>query len=141
MRAGDPRPVGAIGFMQRNQLSGNIMADFGWGEYVIWHMAPASKVFIDGRYDTVYPAGVIDDYLAFNYGDAGAKDFLTRYPHDFILLSPNDKPALDEMSQAPAWKQIYRDANCILFTRADSAASKIPSVTISADETAKSYFP
>jgi hypothetical protein len=141
MRAGDPRPVGAIAFMQRHQLSGNLMADFGWGEYVIWHMAPTSKVFIDGRYDTVYPASVIDDYLAFNYGGAGAKDFLTKYPHDFILLSPNDEAALDVMSRAPAWKRLYRDANCILFVRADSAAAKIPPVATSADQTPKSYFP
>ena len=91
--------------MKENRLSGNIMTDFGWGEYVIWHMAPASKVFIDGRYDTVYPASVIDDYLAFNYGEAGAKDFLTRYPHDFVLLSPNDEAALDEVSRARTWKQ------------------------------------
>ena len=141
LRAGDPRPVGAIAFMKQHQLSGNLMADFGWGEYVIWHMAPASKVFIDGRYDTVYPASVIDDYLAFNYGKAGAKDFLTKYPHDFILLSLNDKAALEEISRVPAWMQLYRDANCILFARADSAAAKIPSATISAEETPKSFFP
>jgi hypothetical protein len=141
MRTGGPRPVGAIAFMQRNRLNGNLMADFEWSEYVIWHMAPASRVFIDGRYDTVYPAGVIDNYLAFNYGEAGAKDFLTKYPHDFILLSPNDEAALDEMFHASAWKQLYRDANCILFARADSAAAKTPTVTVSADETPKSFFP
>jgi hypothetical protein len=141
LRAGDPRPVGAIAFMQRNRLNGNIMADFGWGEYVIWHMAPASKVFIDGRYDTVYPASVIDGYLAFKYGEAGAKEFLNKYPHGFILLSIKDESALKEMLRAPAWKHLYRDANCILFVRADSPAAKIPALAISAEETPPSYFP
>lgn len=32
---------------------------FGWGEYVIWHLAPGSHAFIDGRYDTVYPRELI----------------------------------------------------------------------------------
>ena len=68
MAAGDPYPVGAISYMKEHRLSGNILADFQWGEYVIWHMPPASKVFIDGRYDTVYPPKVIDDYMAFTNG-------------------------------------------------------------------------
>ena len=141
LRAGDPRPAGAIAFMQFNHLSGNVMSDFGWGEYVIWHMAPASKVFIDGRYDTVYPPDVIDDYLTFQYGEAGAKDVLRKYHHDFILLSPNDEGALAVMASAAEWKQLYRDAACILFVRADSEAAQIPAMDIPKRETPAGYFP
>ncbi|HLI80699.1 MAG TPA: hypothetical protein VKV03_12000, partial [Candidatus Binataceae bacterium] len=37
LRAGSPKPVGAIEYMQEAGLSGNILTDFAWGEYVIWH--------------------------------------------------------------------------------------------------------
>jgi hypothetical protein len=141
LRGGDPRPVGAMAFMRFNHLSGNVMSDFGWGEYVIWHMAPASKVFIDGRYDTVYPPGVIDDYLGFQFGEPGAKGFLRKYPHDFILLQPGDEAPLASMASAREWTQLYRDGSCILFVRRDSAAAKIPPVAISPRDTPPSYFP
>ena len=141
LRAGSPRPVGAMSFMRFKHLSGNVMSDFDWGEYVIWHLTPASKVFIDGRYDTVYPSQVIDDYLAFHFGEGGAGAVLRKYPHDFILLRSHDAPALAVMAAASDWKAIYRDASCVLFARAESDAGKIPSVVVSAQETPASYFP
>jgi hypothetical protein len=141
LRAGSSKPVGAIAFMRERRLRGNVMSDFAWGEYLIWHLAPASKVFIDGRYDTVYPPNVIDDYLTFQYGELGGKEILRKYPHDFILLSPNDESALALVGAAPQWKRIYRDGTCILFARADSEAAKMPAVDNSAHNTPPSYFP
>jgi hypothetical protein len=141
LRAGSPKPVGAIAFMQKAGLSGNILTDFAWGEYVIWNMAPTSKVFIDGRYDTVYPPDVIDDYLSFQYGEAGAKEVLRKYPHDFVLLSPDDEAASALMASSPDWMRLYRDATCVLFVRTDSAAAKIPALAVSAPQTPPSFFP
>jgi hypothetical protein len=141
LRAGSSKPVGAIAFMREHRLSGNVMSDFSWGEYLIWHQAPGSKVFIDGRYDTVYPPEVIDDYLAFHYGGPRAAEVLRKYPHDFILMSPNDDAALESIDAATEWKRIYRDANSVLYARADSAAAQIPPVDLQAERAPASYFP
>ena len=141
LRAGSFKPVGAVAFMHEHRLSGNVMSDFAWGEYLIWHLAPASKVFIDGRYDTVYPPNVIDDYLTFQYGEPGAKSVLRKYPHDFILLSARSESALSLVRAAPEWKPIYRDSGSILFARVDSVAARIPPVEVSAEDTPASYFP
>ena len=141
LRAGSPKPVGAISFMLAHRMSGNIMTDFAWGEYVIWHLAPPTKVFIDGRYDTVYPPEVIDDYLTFQFGETGAKEVLRKYPHDFILLSPKNEAVLAVVEAAPEWKRIYRDGSCILFARADSAAAKIATVDVPTQRTPADYFP
>jgi hypothetical protein len=141
LRAGSFKPVGAISFMQAHRLNGNVMSDFSWGEYLIWHLAPASKVFIDGRYDTVYPPNAIDDYLAFQYGEPGAKEVLRKYPHDFILLSTKSESALSLVGAAPEWKPIYRDRNSILFARGDSEAARIPAVDAGAQSPPPSYFP
>ena len=141
LRAGSFKPAGAIAFMQAHRLSGNVMSDFAWGEYLIWHMAPASKVFIDGRYDTVYPANVIDDYLAFQSGQPSAKDVLRKFPHDFIVLSRGDESALAVVGAAPEWKSIYRDGGSILFARADSEAAKIPASRCRHSEYAAELLP
>ena len=63
-----PLPAGAVAFMKQHHLRGNVLSIYNWGEYLIWHLAPESKVFIDGRYDTVYPPQVIDDYFVFEAG-------------------------------------------------------------------------
>jgi len=141
LRAGSPKPVGVIAFMQEAGLSGNILNDFGWGEYLIWHMTPISRVFIDGRYDTIYPPEVIDDYLSFVSGSARAKGVLEKYPHDFVLLGPDDEAALALMASDARWKRLYRDGTCVLFARADSDAAQIPPVDVPFDETPLSDFP
>ena len=37
-------PVRAVDFMKTQGLKGNVLADYAWGQYVIWHAAPDSKV-------------------------------------------------------------------------------------------------
>ncbi|HEY9158370.1 hypothetical protein [Candidatus Binatus sp.] len=141
MAASDPYPVGAISYMKQHHLTGNILADFQWGEYVIWHTAPASKVFIDGRYDTVYPPKVIDDYLPFTKGEVAGKEILASYPHDFVLVGPKNDPPYQLIIAQPGWKQIYRDDSCVLFARDTSAAARLAPITVSAKDTPENSFP
>src|SRR5262249_40339901 len=60
-------PSNALAFMKEHNLKGNIFNEWSWGDYIIWHLAPASKVFIDGRDDTVYPIAIVRRYLRFNF--------------------------------------------------------------------------
>jgi hypothetical protein len=127
--------------MRAHDLHGNILGDFGWGEYLIWHTAPASKVFIDGRYDTVYSQKVINQYLDFINARADAPSVLQAYPHDFVLI-PGDGPALGVVRQAAIqWKLVYRDKHWMLFARADSAAAKMPGIPTEGTPARVSYFP
>jgi hypothetical protein len=51
--------------MREHELSGNILCDYEWAGYVIFHTAPASPVFIDGRYEMIYPARIARDLCRF----------------------------------------------------------------------------
>ena len=117
-------PAGAVAFMQRNHLSGNILNAFGWGEYLIWHTAPESKVFFDGRYDTVFPQKVIKDYVVFFFDLSGGAQVLSAYPHDFVLIPPQSAAA-GLMKITPGWKLIYRDATSVLYAREHSRIARI----------------
>jgi len=133
-------PAGAVVFMQQHDLRGNILSNLGAGEYLIWHMAPASKVFIDGRYDTVYPEKVVNQYLDFINGRPDALSVLQAYPHDFVLVPP-DSGAFGVMRNAPGWKLVYRDKDWVLFARADSAAARISGVPFEGASATESDFP
>jgi hypothetical protein len=143
LRDDKPYPIGAVAFMHDHDLRGNILGDFGWGEYLIWHVAPASKVFIDGRYDTVYPYGIIDQYIDFYFdrGDAGA--ILRAYPHDFVLIPPTSR-AFALMQRQSNWTLIYRDEDSALFARIGSPASRLSATSsgpVPSVPKATAYFP
>jgi len=134
-------PSGAVSFMQQRQLHGNVLADFDWGEYLIWHLGSDSKVFVDGRYDTVYPPRVIKDYLAFYYWVLPGADKVPKsYAQDFILIPPDAK-AYGKMIRIPGWKLIYRDGESALFARADSRAAQLPGIPVRGSAPSVQYFP
>jgi hypothetical protein len=133
-------PIGAVTFMKQHHIYGNVLGNFVWGQYLIWHLEPDSKVFMDGRYDTVYPQPIIDQYLEFVSGQPAGSKVLRAYPHDLILM-PLKTPVVSMMESAPGWKLVYRDGNCELFARADSAAAKLSDGPIVGVLPRKSVFP
>jgi len=122
-------PKGAVDFMQAQGLRGNLLADFSWGDYLIWRAAPGSRVFIDGRYDFAYPMGVITDYFDFKFDRPRAAAVLDGWPHDYVVLTP-ESPVRELLERRRDWKLIYRDAYAMLFARANSAASHIAGVPV-----------
>jgi hypothetical protein len=120
-------PVGAVAFMQRNHLSGNILSTYAWGGYIIWHDVPPSKVFFDS-FDERYPQSVQYDYMRFTTGGSGDTQVLDRYPHDYVLVPASSYLDL-LMAKRSDWAPIYRDPVCVLFARPGSAATARVSVT------------
>ena len=126
-------PEEAVAFMTAHHLRGNILCDFKWGEYLMWHLGPQSKVFIDGRWELLYPHNVMEDYIRFDQGRAGAEAILDKYPNDFVLVPPESRACRVVMRDG-RWKVIYRDAAAVLFARASftSAHGTIVPATIAA---------
>ena len=67
-----PVPTGALAFMQQHKLHGNMLCQFEWGSWVLWHMGDAFKVYIDPRGELVYTDKQERDYAIFFYGQSGA---------------------------------------------------------------------
>jgi hypothetical protein len=126
---GFAQPRGAVEFMRANRLRGNVLGDFGWGEHLIFHLAPACKVFIDSRYDMVYPQNVLEDYFDFFFDGPRAAAVLDGYPHDFVLIPPR-APVRELMERRRDWKLIYSDPTALLFARADAPAVHLYGVPI-----------
>jgi len=132
-------PVGAVAFMRQHRLQGRILNEFLWGSYILWH-APDSKVFIDGRFEMVYPPDVQRAYLDFIRGGAGAGAALAAYPPDYVLVRP-DSTAATFMGEQSDWRLIYRDPVAVLFARADAPAAHMQGVPIVRDFAPPSLFP
>ena len=133
-------PVGAVAFMRSHGLRGNVLDEFGWGEYLIWHLEPGSKVFIDGRYDSVYSEAIVNQYLDLDLGHPNGLEVLRAYPNDFVLIALK-APGVSLMKSAPGWKLIYHDATAVLFARANSAAAQIPAAPVAGTLPREAFFP
>ena len=79
---------------------------------------------MDGRYDTVYPQNVLHAFMLFHFDRPGADAILTRWPHDYVMLPPDDL-ANRVIARNPQWKLIYQDCDTLLYAPAGSAATKI----------------
>ncbi len=134
-------PAGAVRFMKTHRLKGKILNRYAWGDYLIWHLEPGSLVFIDGREDFAYPVRLVGDYMRFYSALPGGAQVLTKYPPDFVLISPT-MPAFKMMESRAGWKLVYRDGDSALFARTDSAAARIPGVPVLVTaKTRVQYFP
>lgn len=109
-------PAAAVHFMHLNQIQGNVVLPFNWGEYVIWKLYPNCRVSIDGRFRTVYKESVIRAH--FIHPDDVAKwwKLIHRYPADILLARQSTK--WNKYIQANTkWKYVYSDKTAIVFLR------------------------
>jgi len=138
--AAEPCPVGAASFMAAHALAGNILGDYAWGGYLIWHAPAGSRVFVDSRFEMVYPPRVQREYLDFIRGRARAAAMLAAYSTDYVIM-PSDSAASRFMSGEERWRMIYRYPVAALFARADSPAAHIAGVPILRKDAPPSFFP
>jgi hypothetical protein len=109
-------PAGAVHWIKANQIQGNILPHFDWGEFLIWNLYPGCRVAMDGRYETVYQDQVSHEYFDFLMGRDNWATFLKKYPHDMVLIIPYTRTYW-LMLKEPDWHVAYRDGGSILFVR------------------------
>ncbi len=109
--------------MNMNEIKGNILSPFDWGEYLIWKM-PDSKVSVDGRFTTAYSRKILDMNQNFSLGRPGWKQILEDFPPDIILAAKNER-AYKLLEGEKDWIKIYEDPICMLFLPKTSPPSPI----------------
>ena len=109
-------PAAAIRFLKHNNIKGNLLLPFDWGEHAIWHLFPVCRVSIDGRFRTVYPESVIRDHLIQDHDLARWKTLIEKYPSDVVLA--RQIPFFQKLiQQGGPWIYVYSDPIAIIFLR------------------------
>jgi len=112
----DHYPTNAIRWMKTNNIKGNILPHFEWGEYLIWSCYPDCLVAMDGRYETVYKENVHKEYFDFLYGRDKWDVFLAKYPHDIVLLRAGTKTHALMLNEKD-WHIVYYDPISVVFMK------------------------
>src|ERR1700687_248363 len=136
----EQKPVGAMAFMREHDLHGNVLSDFGWADYLLFHDGTRSKIFIESIFEAYYPHQLQSDFAAINYAEPGAAHVLDAYPNDFVLM-PSGSPACALLMAQTGWRLIYRDPVSALFARSGSPAARLAAVPLLVRSAPASVFP
>jgi hypothetical protein len=88
-----------------------------WGDYLIYQLYPAHKVFIDGRSD-FYGQEFEQKFLDLMSVKYDWQQYLTQYKIDTIVLSPT-APLASAIKESWHWRVVYDDKIAIVFRRAE----------------------
>lgn len=110
-------PIAAVQFLKENDIDGNILVPFNWGEYVIWKRYPNSKVSIDGRFRTVYPESVIQNHFIPLEDTEKWNHLIAAYPAADIILAEQSSFFNEFINNQKEWIYVYSDKIGIIFVR------------------------
>ena len=109
-------PVDAVSRLEQIQPNARVLADYGWGGYVIHELyARGGRVFIDGRND-MYPQQILEDYVHIRNADSGGRAWWTDTASTAMLLPPGAEITRGAATSA-GWCEAYRDTMSVLLLR------------------------
>jgi hypothetical protein len=96
-----------------------VLAPDQWGDYLIYHLHPRQRVFIDGRSD-FYGEKLGKDYIALMSPDHRWESILERYGFNLILI-PVKWPLASVLKLSPKWRLIADDGSAVMFKPVSTA--------------------
>ncbi|MGI8908786.1 MAG: hypothetical protein ACR2IE_20125 [Candidatus Sumerlaeaceae bacterium] len=113
-------PSGAVQFLLKHRPPDNMFNSYHYGAYLLYHLGPETKVFIDGRVDT-YDAQVFVDDRAIEAGQMTLEQAEAKYKLNTWVLDA--RPGYDpgqmvrRLAANPKYVPVFADASAIVFVR------------------------
>ena len=111
-------PVQAADWLEANPQSGNMFNYFSWGGYLLHHLWPEQKVFIDGQTD-FYGEALTRQYEQVITLAEGWEDVLAAYDVTWVIM-PINSPLTRQLNSRSEWQILYQDETAIILRKATS---------------------
>lgn len=114
----------ASDFFVKQNMQGPIFNNFDVGAYIIYHLFPAQRVFIDNRPEA-YPVSFFQDvYLPVQLDEAKWNNLSNKYGFNVIFFNHHDRSVWGEQFIVrrvldPMWAPVYLDKDIIILARRD----------------------
>jgi len=110
-------PEGAVNFIKRNKLKGNMFNSFGFGHYLIWKLYPERKVFIDGRLG-LYQDDIFNIYTNSFTSLQYSKQVINKYNINYFIIPTSISGILSKfLYQSSQWKLVYFDPIAVIYVK------------------------
>ena len=120
-------PAGALATL-RSDPKARIFTHDEWGDYLIWSLYPAQKVFVDGRSD-FFGDDFGEKYIDIHNVRGGWEKTLAHFDVNTILMPPNTSLA-GALKESSRWKVVYNDGIAMVFCLAEKTGGKQPSLAL-----------
>lgn len=101
-------PDAAVQYLKALGPPERLLNYYNWGGFLMLHL-PESKVFVDGRANTLYGERFYLKYLKLSEARPGYRAVLARHPVDAAILPSSGALARKLATQEPAWPVVYQD--------------------------------
>jgi hypothetical protein len=109
-------PVQGVALLKSEMPTGRILAEYGWGGYVIGQMYDlGARVMVDGRND-MYDDSILTEYTDVQNANDGWDEIVDRYQMDAMLFPPY-RAITKGLAEDAGWCEAYRDDNEVLYLR------------------------
>ncbi len=113
-------PVQCVEYIERTGIEGRMYNTYRWGGYLIWHLWPEHRVFVDGRAD-VMGRELAEDWQRAHKLRDGWYEVLERYRIDWALISVS-APLCRALDLHPDWRLAFDEPTARLYVRRGSVA-------------------
>jgi hypothetical protein len=114
-------PADALQALRGGEFARSVFTDDEWGDYLIYKLHPATRVFIDGRSD-FYGDQFIEEYRDVLFARYRWEETLEKSGVDTVLL-PIDTPLVGALKESTRWRPVYDDGVAIVF-RTETALAR-----------------
>ncbi len=115
-------PVQCVHYLERTGIDGRMFNTYRWGGYLIWHLWPQQRVFIDGRAD-VAGRPLVEDWQKLHKLQDGWEEVLERYQIDWAVLSVRS-PLCRALDLDPNWRRAFEEPTGRVYVRRGSVADR-----------------
>jgi hypothetical protein len=107
-------PVNAIQWLKGKPLSGRMFNEFDWGGYILLHLWPQQKVFIESQTDTT--GELTRKYETVVTLQDGWETVFREYEIDWVIIRVHSLLA-KELSSNSDWATAYQDTVAVIYIR------------------------
>lgn len=112
----DSYPHREVEFIKINNLTGNLLVNFGHGSFTAYKLYPHNKIYMDGRYEEVYYNEELELLKNFYLLKPNWGEILIKYPPDVMLIEKT-YPVYTALNKHPDWQNVYETELFIVYVR------------------------
>lgn len=113
-------PIGAGKFLKAHPVKGRMFNSIRYGGYLMWHLYPGKKVYIDGRL-IIRPPGYFAEYLSLLDDPSTFPQAANTYNITHVILPTaifyRSMPLVKWLYWSPEWEMVFADGNSVVFVQ------------------------
>ena len=106
-------PVDAVGWLETHPQTGRMFNAFDWGGYILLHLWPEQKTFIESHTDVTGEA--TQKYETIITLQVGWRELFETYDITWAIIPPTWELATELTTQG--WRTVYQDQTAVILTK------------------------